>query len=249
MRKLYLIIVVIIILISFNSMVLGADFKVGTHNIDFDITPHDLEDNSYIPIDQLKDMESFYFGEVNNDKYLIIYKNNFYMFTFDNNVVKSSEGNIQLEYNPLQINDHVLVPIEFVKIIFKDEIEMNAKTSNNKLELSLNMEENKINKNDKLVLEINILNQTKEKITLEFSSSQKYNIIIKDQKGKIVYDWAENKMFTQAFERKEIKANSSLEFEEVLDLSKLKSGEYLIEVSIVAENYEIKSKTKKITLK
>lgn len=248
MRKLYLIFMIIIILISFNSMVLGADFKVGNYNIDFDITPPDLEDNSYIPIDQLSEMESFYFGELTNDKYLIVYKNNFYMFTFENNVVKSSKGNIQLEYNPLQINDHVLVPIEFLKIIFKDEIEMNDKT-NNKLELNLNIEEDKINKNDKLVLDINILNQTHEKITLEFSSSQKYDIIIKDQKGKIVYDWAENKMFTQAFERKEIKDDSSLEFEVELDLSGLESGDYFIEVSIVAENYEIKSKNKKITIK
>ncbi|MCF8001594.1 MAG: hypothetical protein K9K76_07060 [Halanaerobiales bacterium] len=240
--------IIIIILILFNSMAFGSDFKVGNNNIDFDITPDILKDNSYIPIDQFKNMEDFYFEELNNDKHLIIYKNNFYIFTFNNNLVKSSEGNIQLKYKPLQINERVLVPFEFLKMIFKDKIEMNDKTNNNKLELSLNMED-KINKNDNLALDIEISNQSKEKITLEFSSSQKYNIIIRDQKDKIVYNWAENKMFTQAFEKKEIKANSVLKFKEVIDLSELASGEYLIEVNIVAENYEIKSKTKKIVIK
>lgn len=245
--KRYFLIFTIIFVFLFGSTVLGLELELNNKNINFDITPDTLKNSSYIPIDQFKNMGNFYFGELTNDKYLIIYKNNFYMFTFDNNEVKSSAGNIQLEYKPLQINEHVLVPMEFLKIIFKDKIKMNDKTNNNKLELSFNIED-RINKNDKLGLKINILNRTKEKITLEFSTSQKYNVIIKDQKDKIVYDWAKNKMFTQAFERKEIKANSSLKFEEELDLSKLERGEYFIEVIIVAENYEIRSKSKKIVI-
>ena len=130
MKKFYLIIVIIIILISFNSMICGADLKIGNKNINFDISPNELNDNSYIPIKQLKNMDDFYYGKLTNDKHLIIYKNNFYMFTFDNNVVKSSKGNIQLENNCLQINDHVLIPFEFVKIIFKDKIIMNDKMNN-----------------------------------------------------------------------------------------------------------------------
>jgi hypothetical protein len=194
-------------------------------------------------------MENFYFGELTEDGYLIMYKNKFYMFTVDNNVVKSSGGNIRLEHNLLKINDHVLVPFEFLKIIFKEQIEISPENNTHRLELNLNLAADTINKNEKLVLNINILNRTEEKITLEFSSGQKYNIIIKNQKGDIVYNWAENKMFIQAFISKNIKANSSLEFEENLDLQGLARGEYTVEVSIIAENYEITSKTKKIIIK
>jgi Intracellular proteinase inhibitor len=81
---------------------------------------------------------------------------------------------------------------------------------------------------------ITLKNNTNEMKKVEFPTSQKYEIIIKNKNDKEVYRYSKGKMFTQAIETALIKSGESMEWEEVWEHSSLAPGEYTAEITILA---------------
>jgi hypothetical protein len=94
---------------------------------------------------------------------------------------------------------------------------------------------------------ITLINNSSETKKLEFSSSQKYEIIVTDQNNQEVYRYSEGKMFAQALESTSIKPAESIKWEEVWE--DIEPGEYEVEVSILSHDVEglIKKKTILVT--
>ncbi|MFD2216335.1 BsuPI-related putative proteinase inhibitor [Metabacillus endolithicus] len=81
---------------------------------------------------------------------------------------------------------------------------------------------------------ITLMNNTNEMKKIEFPTSQKYEIVIKNKKGEEVYRYSKGKMFTQAIETALIKSGESMEWEEIWEYSTLSPGVYTAEITILA---------------
>ncbi|PGT81987.1 MULTISPECIES: BsuPI-related putative proteinase inhibitor [Bacillaceae] len=81
---------------------------------------------------------------------------------------------------------------------------------------------------------ITLMNNTNEMKKIEFPTSQKYEIVIKNKKSEEVYRYSKGKMFTQAIETALIKSGESMEWEEIWEYSTLSPGVYTAEITILA---------------
>ncbi len=70
-------------------------------------------------------------------------------------------------------------------------------------------------------------NESDEPKQVEFSSGQKFDITVKDERGNTVYHFAEGKMFTQAIISETIEPGQSLTLEDTWDAGKDLSEKHL----------------------
>jgi hypothetical protein len=91
---------------------------------------------------------------------------------------------------------------------------------------------------------ITVTNNSNEMKKLEFPTSQKFEIIIRDENQQEVYRYSAGKMFTQAIEYALIKPDESMQWEEIWEIKESKPGNYEAEVSILAHDTDKLVKTK-----
>ncbi|MGM0445702.1 MAG: BsuPI-related putative proteinase inhibitor [Bacillota bacterium] len=233
-----IIILLLILLISFSNLGSASSLlKINNTQINFNIEPEEIENETLIPIEQFKNMEEFFMQAIGEDKFLIIYETGYYIFSLDSNEVKSDKGNLNICCKPIKINDHVLVPFNLIEIIFGEDISK-ADENEEKINLKLNLNQEHLDENTTLIVEIEIYNNTNESIKLDFKTSQKYNIIIKNQENEIIYNWEKDKMFTQAFTNNLIESNNSIKFKEEIDISNFRDGKYKLIVELKSTNFQ-----------
>ncbi len=108
----------------------------------------------------------------------------------------------------------------------------------NNLRLRVYLNDDEFDRYDDLEVSIEIMNTGREDINLRFNSAHKYNIYIKNRFGRVLYSWASGKIFSQARQNIEIEGRDSLSFEEEIDLRQFREGNYILEVEILADNYD-----------
>lgn len=241
MKRKSLVIFFLIIVLSLSSITFASSLQVKDVKINFDIEPEEIENDSYLPIEQFKQLKNFSMYSIEENRFLLIYNSNYYALSLNKNEIKSNKGNFDICCKPIKINNHVLVPFQLIEKIFGKTI--NKSNGNNQIiDLELNLDRQQTEDEDILDVEITLNNQTDEKITLEFSTSQKYNILIKNQDNEVIYNWEKDKMFTQAFTHNTIKANNSIKFTEKIDVSDLENETYYLILTMKTNNYDIESK-------
>lgn len=110
-----------------------------------------------------------------------------------------------------------------------------------KLELEVNLNELIYQTNEELKLLINLKNNSQEKIQLNFSSAQIYEIVVKSWQNEIIYRWSEDKVFAQVLKEVSIAPGEQKTYEDNIDLSIFKVGVYFLEVEIKSLDKELKS--------
>lgn len=119
---------------------------------------------------------------------------------------------------------------------------------------------NLIEQGKALKLDFSLKNSSDKELDLLFGSGHQFDIIVTDSKGSEVYNWAEDKAFTQALIEKTLAPGQELIFSEEWGYTDTKgeplpSGKYSVRVNIKAsvENEELKagdlSATKEIEIK
>ncbi len=238
----------ILILLIFSSAVSA---QISLAEFAFDIRPDKFSRDTYFILDELKNSFDFRSIELAEDGIFIEYDNDYYLLFFRENMVESSRGKINLKNPPLKINGHILVPGELLLNSFDltDEFDdQQPEQFLNDLKANIYLKNRIIETNDLLEVTIEIINSSSSDQKLRFSSSQIYNIIIRDEDNNLVYSWDESKAFTQAFRNIEIEAQEALYLEEKISLQGLSSGDYYIMAEIKSLDQEMITKTKKFTL-
>ncbi|CAM3773392.1 Intracellular proteinase inhibitor BsuPI domain-containing protein [Mesobacillus thioparans] len=86
--------------------------------------------------------------------------------------------------------------------------------------------------------ELTLQNLGEESLVFEFPTSQKYEIIVKDDQKNTVYQFSEGKAFAQAFEKLKLKPHESIKWRESWDYkkgeSRVKEGEYTVTAQVKA---------------
>lgn len=107
------------------------------------------------------------------------------------------------------------------------------------LETTLDVEQS----NDVLTFEISLANKGTEDVELMFTSSQIFEIYVKNSAGDIVYTYSADKMFMQAIEYELVKAGDTVKWEEHWNFTEytpnFESGEYTVEVEILGTLEEV----------
>lgn len=126
-----------------------------------------------------------------------------------------------LSPTPLTINDHDLLPLKFVEdfLFGKPEDE-------GPLHLHLLILE-KSSSYLECILILN--NSSSQTIPLTFHTGQKYDLVVRDMAGRMITRWSQDKFFTQALERVNLKGESQKIWTARLKLPTLEPGGYEVQ--------------------
>ncbi|MDQ0207948.1 BsuPI-related putative proteinase inhibitor [Alkalicoccobacillus murimartini] len=86
-----------------------------------------------------------------------------------------------------------------------------------------------------LLVEMTLTNETGESQTIEFPSSQMYELVLTDESDEEVYRFSEDMMFTMAIVEDELAAGDSRSYEETISVNDLDSGSYTLLAEIVGK--------------
>lgn len=243
-------IIIITLLLLFISLSVSAAVTVENKTIDFDLIPDEITEDTYLPINSLVDKDIFNIDRVSSDRYIVLYNDNYYILENNRKLVRSNLRNRTLTNSPIMINQHFLVPVEFLDqflglrvrleggLTLPDRIDRDDQDNiENNLRLRVYLNDDEFDRYDDLEVRFEIMNTGRNDINLRFNSAQKYNIYIKNRFGRVLYSWADSKIFSQAVQNIEIEGRESLRFEEEIDLRQFNEGRYYVEVEITADNY------------
>lgn len=248
MKKNIKILFLVIAIAALFSISASAQIRVENRNIDFDLIPDQITADTYIPIEKLVDADLFDIDRVSSNRYIVLKNNNYYILEKNEKLVRTNLRNRSLEYAPVVINQHFLVPVEFLEeflnfnvrvekgLTMPDRIDRDDQSEND-LRFRVYLNDDEFERYEQLRLRFEIMNTGRDDVNLRFNSAQKYNIYIKNRFGRVLYSWADSKIFSQAVQNIEIEGRDSLRFEEEIDLRQFNDGRYYVEVEITAENY------------
>src|SRR6056297_984268 len=114
MLKRNIILFMFLILIFTNTTVLLADDVIKLKELDFDIKPEILSDETMIPIDQLEEELDLKVMRLFSDRFFIHRGNKHYIFKLGEREIKLRNKTGYLNKPPVEINGHILVPLEFI---------------------------------------------------------------------------------------------------------------------------------------
>lgn len=92
-----------------------------------------------------------------------------------------------------------------------------------------------------------VTNVTDKKITVPFGSSQRYQYVVKEQEGKVVYDSSAEMLYNQALGEEILQPGEKLQYEFVV--KDLEAGTYEVEVWLTSMSEHQFKKKETITVK
>ena len=251
-KKILLSIAIVIVIFVISGNMYASQKILHGKDIQFNIEPDKITLDTYIPSNQINDKIDIEIDNFGEDRVIILYDNNHYLISFKNGLVKSNKGNKKLDNNPLLVNGHILIPVEFlveflnINIIDKNRDLPEGGQGNIKTNVYINR--TKYDEDENMEVSIEIMNRSDRSKSLEFSSGKIYDIYIRNTEGRIIYTWSKNKVFSQAFKEIKIDSRGSINYEEKIKLSDFEEGTYYIEAVIEATENKYKTGQKRFTI-
>ncbi|ARK31520.1 BsuPI-related putative proteinase inhibitor [Halalkalibacter krulwichiae] len=87
--------------------------------------------------------------------------------------------------------------------------------------------------NGELIVTMAVTNNQEKDSSIDFSSGQKYEIVLLDQNGVIKYRYSEGKMFTMALVHETFAPSETKKYQETIQLEELEPGTYMMEVKFI----------------
>ncbi|MDQ0268774.1 BsuPI-related putative proteinase inhibitor [Cytobacillus purgationiresistens] len=92
---------------------------------------------------------------------------------------------------------------------------------------------------DALEMDLVVENSSDQTVTLEFPTSQRYELVIRDENGEIVYDYSKGKSFLQVIQNLELQPKETKKWQEKWDYMKdgkrVSEGDYRIEANLTGQ--------------
>ncbi|WP_332689347.1 BsuPI-related putative proteinase inhibitor [Halalkalibacter lacteus] len=86
---------------------------------------------------------------------------------------------------------------------------------------------------NELNIKLNVTNNKEEASTIDFSSGQKYEIVLVDKDGAETYRYSNGRMFTMALVHESFEPGESKEFSETISLDEMEAGTYTLTAQLV----------------
>lgn len=233
----------------------AAQLYVDNEQVEFDLAPAEIDESCLIPLDQLTDDFSMDVVRLSDEQLFVYYDDRYVIFTLGNREAQLNNEFITLEAIPVEVNGHYLVPLGFIC----DFLDVNYSTRDGGIQFPIPiqikglvaevlLQDKIVNNWEKFNVHLLLKNTSAVKQTLQFNSGQRFDFIIKDQKGRIVYRWSQGKMFVQTTSKVTLNPNQSMLFSGVLELRNMKPGLYEL-YGIVTSRNEVSSEPVKIVVR
>jgi predicted 2-oxoglutarate/Fe(II)-dependent dioxygenase YbiX len=89
---------------------------------------------------------------------------------------------------------------------------------------------------------LNLTNNSKKNVELEFPNGQQYDFAVVDSVGREVARWGTGRMFTQSVQNRQLDGGDTMRIEERLNAS-LPSGKYVAVATLRSSNYPISERS------
>jgi ABC-type molybdate transport system substrate-binding protein len=106
----------------------------------------------------------------------------------------------------------------------------------------------KMTEESPLIFQYEVKNQTEEEVTLEFTSSQRYDYSVKTKDGKEVFLFSSVASFLQALGEETVKQGESLTYDISLQELNLDKGDYILTVWMTPKDGKKFEVTKEFTV-
>jgi len=84
-----------------------------------------------------------------------------------------------------------------------------------------------------LVVKMSVTNNQDQASSIDFSSGQKYELILLNEEGAIEYRYSEGMMFTMALVHETFEPLETKQYEERISLDKISSGSYILDAQLI----------------
>ncbi|WP_227936783.1 BsuPI-related putative proteinase inhibitor [Alkalihalobacillus deserti] len=84
-----------------------------------------------------------------------------------------------------------------------------------------------------LVVTLSVTNNQAQASSIDFSSGQKYELILKNEDGESVYRYSEGMMFTMALVHETFEPSETKVFEERISLDNISAGSYILDAQLM----------------
>jgi hypothetical protein len=95
---------------------------------------------------------------------------------------------------------------------------------------------------DSVRFELHVTNVTREAVTLEFGSAQRYDFVVSDAEGRVLWQWSAERSFAQVVGREVLQPDESRRFEAAWSPGALR-GEYVATGRLTSLNYPVELRT------
>ncbi|MCK8826115.1 BsuPI-related putative proteinase inhibitor [Fuchsiella alkaliacetigena] len=231
--------------------------KVADIEVEFEAVNDSIDEQTLVSLNELWDeLEMSLF--VVDDKIIVGYQDYYFLLTLDEDTIYAqnvaTEGFEQEDYSlkqaPTYENRRLFIPLEFItehlglEYQLKEFAEEKKEQEEVETELEEEREEElKIDKIKNLELDLRLLavedeeievglklkNLSKQEIELHFSTGQKYDFILKNEKGEVVASWSTGQSFTQALETLDLAGEESISYTETMNIKDLEAGTYYLQ--------------------
>ncbi len=227
--KYYLAPFIIMMLIIFSATNLLAE-EINLTASDFSVQPAELSDNSMLPLEKIADKSSLSVHLLESKNYLLIYNGRFLKLTSGSNKISTEEGLVTLTEKIIEINGHLFVPKELLNYLpgLKLVATLDDSSKEQALSSQLIIDDKTFPLNEKVQVGLEITNLSETKKVFNFNSGQYYDFFLRNEAGKIVYQWGQDKFFVQVITTLELPAGESKVLQEELVISDIPAGEYTL---------------------
>ncbi|ACL69276.1 BsuPI-related putative proteinase inhibitor [Halothermothrix orenii] len=233
-----------------------ADINIDGDNVEFDISPDRLTEDSLVPLDQFKDMVPMEIVEMDNGDRLIYFEGDYFIIEIGKVEVETNRGVRYLDTEPIYINGHTLVPVEFITDFLGIDIEdfgdlqpLPPVKIGNSLKARLIVGKQVYSRNQSIRVYILLENEGKHREVLQFTSGKKYDVYVKDKFDRIVQKWSDNKMFAQIMQELVLEPEESVLYELKLKFRGLSEGTYYLQGVIESKDNKVYTDETRIILK
>jgi hypothetical protein len=86
---------------------------------------------------------------------------------------------------------------------------------------------------EELIVKMTVTNNRDQEASIDFSSGQKYELVLRTEDGTIVYRYSEGMMFTMALIHETFEPFESKVYEERISLEKISASSYILDAQLV----------------
>lgn len=174
--------------------------------VDFKIAPASESEMNYVPLKPLADYYGMSLSVDRKDKEVRgRWGRTDFVLKFETRLAEINGKREILDLPVLEVNGHILVPVNFMENLVKAEFRWqksvviidNNNNFSSAIRVYLYTNKNTYDFGEQIVVTINVKNTSSSKVRVPLSSSQVYDLTL-SYRGKELWRWSKEKMFTTA---------------------------------------------------
>jgi len=234
---------------------MGSDIGIDYY---FEINTEEISDSTLVPLEQFKEKTSLEINKLADSSFALELEGRKMLIKPGERKAQINDTKIEMAAEALEVNDDLLISFDALEVLFEDYKEryiQETKIDSPEVDLDkpgfnlfLDPVEGEIG-DDSLVVELILVNSSGRNQNLSFNTSQKYDLEIKDEEGRVHWRWSEGKAFAQVLQNLRIEPGEKEVWEVEIAIEDLAPGEYYLTGWIVGRRRDLTTAETRLIIK